>query len=373
MTDLSKQADTLGYPAFVPSRSDGRRYLHNQRLGRVLVKDQKRVSTRYLYYLMCCKWYRDEILASATGTTVKHTSPERIKRFRFQLPPLDQQRAIAHILGTIDDKIELNRRMNETLESIARAIFKSWFVDYCPVRAKADGRQPAGMDAETAALFPNSFEDSPMGKIPRGWHIGSVSELCTSIENGGTPSRKIADYWHEGIIDWFKTGELTDGPLIHSDERITEKGLSESSCKLWEPGTVLVALYASPTVGRLGLLDARATANQACSALVAKPEYGNLLIFYSLMFTRDVLQNIAVGAAQQNISQKVVREHPVLVPGKDIAGRFQKRAEPLHRDMSSNLVQNLTLVGIRDTFLPKLISGEIRVKGAEKLVEEHAG
>ena len=140
MTDLSKQSDTLGYPAFVPECREGKRYLHNQRLGKVFVKD---ADARYIYYVMCGADYRHEVLASATGTTVKHTSPGRIKQFRFPLPPLPEQRAIAHILGTLDDKIELNRRMNETLEAMARALFKSWFVDFDPVRAKAALRNHA--------------------------------------------------------------------------------------------------------------------------------------------------------------------------------------------------------------------------------------
>jgi type I restriction enzyme S subunit len=142
MTDLSKQADTLGFPAFVPESRDGRRFLHNQRLGKILPRNPESLETRYLYYVMCGQEYRHEVLASATGTTVKHTSPDRIRRFRFSCAPLPEQRAIAHILGTLDDKIELNRRMSETLEAMARALFKSWFVDFDPVHAKTEGRDP---------------------------------------------------------------------------------------------------------------------------------------------------------------------------------------------------------------------------------------
>ena len=142
MTDLSKQSDTLGYPAVVPACTGERRYLHNQRLGKVLPKDTGELHTRYIYYLMCSVEYRHEVLASATGTTVKHTSPDRIRQFKFSLPPLPEQRTIAHILGTLDDKIELNRRMNRTLEEMARAIFKDWFIDFGPTRAKIEGREP---------------------------------------------------------------------------------------------------------------------------------------------------------------------------------------------------------------------------------------
>jgi type I restriction enzyme S subunit len=128
MTDLSKQADTLGYPALVP-KPLGTRFLHNQRLGKVLIKDGAELDRGFLFYLLRTAEYRHEILASATGTTVKHTSPGRILAHKARIPPLAEQKAIASILGALDDKIELNRRMNATLEAMARALFQSWFVD----------------------------------------------------------------------------------------------------------------------------------------------------------------------------------------------------------------------------------------------------
>ena len=161
MTDLSKQSDTLGYPAFVPANADGRRYLHNQRLGKIVANSSAKLDLRYIYYLMCSDEYRDEVLASATGTTVKHTSPGRIKQFRFSLPPLPEQHAIAHILGTLDDKIELNRGMNQTVEEMARALFKSWFVDFDPVRAKAALKQHALRQHATLDGEPSGNGDTP--------------------------------------------------------------------------------------------------------------------------------------------------------------------------------------------------------------------
>ena len=119
MTDLSKGGDTLGYPALVPQSGGADRYLHNQRLGKVVIKAGAPLEKRFLYYVLCGREYRNEVIASATGTTVKHTSPTRIGKFRFKLPGVEEQRAIARVLGAIDDKIELNRRKNETLESVA--------------------------------------------------------------------------------------------------------------------------------------------------------------------------------------------------------------------------------------------------------------
>ena len=191
MTDLSKQSDTLGYPALVPASRDGRRYLHNQRLGKVVPKGTGELHIGFLYYLLCSANYRHEVLASATGTTVKHTSPDRIRRYRFSLPPLSEQRANAHVLGTLDDKIELNRRMNETLEAMARALFKSWFVEFEPVRAKMDGRwRPGeslpGLPADLYAMFPDRLVDSELGEIPEGWEVRALGS-CFSLTMGQSP------------------------------------------------------------------------------------------------------------------------------------------------------------------------------------------
>jgi len=305
------------------------------------------------------KYYMESFNA---GGSRRALTKAHIESFAIPLPPIEEQRAIARILGSLDDKIEANRRMNQTLEAMARAIFKSWFVDFDPVRAKAEGREPAGMDAETAAMFPDGFEEKEGRVVPEGWKIGIVDDLCLLIENGGTPKRMEPKYWHGGTIPWFKTGELTDGPLIGSEEAITEHGLSNSSCKLWPKNIILVALYASPTVGRLGILEAPGTANQACSALLAKPEYGYLFLFYRLLFSREELQNIAVGAAQQNISQQVVRHHEILIPSQETAFAFQQMIEINYSMRVNNEKQSRILAAIRDELLPRLLSGEKRIE-----------
>jgi len=339
---------------------------------RVRFTSPEKVNAKFISYVLGSSAYYEWIMRNAQGATMPSLNQEIIRRIPLPLPPLPEQCAIARILGALDDKIELNRRMNQTLEEMARAIFKSWFVDFDPVRAKMEGRAPAGMDAETAALFPDGFEESELGMVPRGWKVARIEDLCTSIENGGTPRRKEKDYWEDGTIQWFKTGELTDGPLVESEEKITDLGLSKSSCKLWNPSTILIALYASPTVGRLGILDVPATANQACSALVAKQEYGNLFLFHSLFATRDHLQQIAVGAAQQNISQKVVRDHRIIAPTASVAFAFQAFAARFYALQVKNHKEARTLAAIRDALLPKLISGEIRVEGAERVAAPSA-
>ena len=361
MTDLSKQADTLGYPALVPKAS-GLRFLHNQRLGKVLIKNRAVLDKGFLYYLLRTADYRHEVLASATGTTVKHTSPGRILAYKANIPPLAEQKAIAAVLGALDDKIELNRRMNAKLEEMARALFQSWFVDFDPVRAKLDGRQPVGLDQGTAALFPEHLEDSPLGHIPKGWEVRTIESLCDVITSGGTPARMHMAYWEPGTIPWFKTGELLDGPLIDAEEKISKEGLTNSSCKLWPAGTILFALYASPTVGRFGVLTKPSTANQAAAALIAKPIYGVPFLMGLLYEARAELQRVAVGAAQQNINQGVLKSHAVIAPPPALAKDYSVKVTPWFDQRIKLAEQCRTLATLRDTLIPKLLSGELKAE-----------
>jgi type I restriction enzyme, S subunit len=286
-----------------------------------------------------------------------------------RIPDPDQQRAIAHILGTLDDKIELNRRMNETLEAIARVLFKSWFVDFDPARAKAEARDP-GLPKPLADLFPTRLVDSQLGEIPDGWAVNDIDSLCQSITSGGTPPRMSPAFWENGTVPWFKTGELLDGPLIESEEHVTEAALESSSCKLWPAGTILFALYASPTVGRLGILTRPGTSNQAAAGLIAKPAFGVPFLRRVLIEARTKLQTIAVGAAQQNINQGVLKSHRVVVPSVEVAAVFSRILAPLDTRQVAIAEASRTLAALRDTLLPKLISGEVRLMKAESSTQE---
>ena len=367
MTDLSKTADTLGYSAKIP-REESKIYLHNQRVGKVIAKSSD-ANLDFLYWVMRHKDYRNLVVSTATGSTVRHTSPSRILAYSFLLPPPSQQQAIAHILGTLDDKIELNRKTNETLEAMAKTLFKSWFVDFDPVRAKAEGRT-TGLPAEISDLFPDAFEDSDLGEIPSGWRISSVNDLCEWVSSGGTPSRSRKAFWQNGTIPWFKTGELNDAPLLDSAEKINELALGNSSCKYWEAGTILFAIYASPTVGRLGLLTESGTSNQAAAGLKAKGGIGTPFLRRTLLFSRDELQNIAVGAAQQNINVQILKDHKVIAPDSSLATVYSKTISPLDEQQICLAKSTRDLCLLRDALLPKLISGEIRIPDAEKILEK---
>ena len=191
MTDLSKAADTLGYAAKVPTEQEVI-WLHNQRVGLVKAKTGAAVSEDFLHYVMRSSEYRHWVVSTATGSTVKHTSPSRICDYEFLLPNLDYQEEVARVLETLDDRITLLRETNATLEAIAQALFKSWFVDFDPVRAKMEGRTPEGMDEATAALFPDGFETSELGEVPRGWYSSHLARFWRTalVAIGDLSSRK---------------------------------------------------------------------------------------------------------------------------------------------------------------------------------------
>src|SRR6266487_4589509 len=219
----------------------------------ILRSNASMLDSLFLYYVVSSKFFKAIHKAYKGGSAQGYTNIPTIKRLPIPLPPLAEQQTIAHILGSLDDKIELNRRMNETLESIARTLFKSWFVDFDPVRAKMEGRQPYGMDAETAALFPDEFEDSQLGMIPKGWRVGTFKECCIRVENGGTPSRNEPVYWERGTIPWLTSGEVRQGIVTSTKNLISREGLVHSSAKIWPKGTTVVALYGA-TAGQVCLL-----------------------------------------------------------------------------------------------------------------------
>jgi len=314
----------------------------------------KKINPYFLFYHLTTDKYTNFLAAIADSHTSTYPSfnPDVIENSNIPIPSNIEQRAIAKILSDLDSKIELNQQMNKTLEEMGRAIFKHWFVDFEFPNEEGKPYKSSGGEM---------VYNEELGKeIPKGWRVGKIIDLCSSITNGGTPKRMESKYWG-GNIAWFKTGELTDGILIDSEEHITEQGLKNSACKLWNENTILIALYASPTVGRLGLLKIKATANQACSGLNAKDEIGYPFLFYTLFFKRDEFNNVAVGAAQQNISQKIVQETKTIIPLQDIIMKFNTFAERLFDKQTELVFQNCTLSSIRDSLLPKLMSGKIRV------------
>ena len=373
MTDLSKQADTLGYPALIPASPNGLRFLHNQRLGKVVLRDPESTHKRYIYYVLCSKEYRDEVLASATGTTVKHTSPERIKRYRFPLPPLPEQRTITHVLGTLDDKIELNRRMNETLEEMARALFKSWFVDFDPVRAKMEGhwrrgKSLPGLPADHYDLFPDRLVDSELGEIPEGWEVRRLGD-CIDVERG---------------LSYKGSGLSSSGVPMHNLNSIYEGGgYKDGGIKYYngdyqprhivKPGEVIVAnteqghdrlligfaAIVPKRFGDRGLFSHHIYQVRPKSSLGLTQEYICQLLNTQVM--HDTVSGYATGTTVNMLPIDALRIPGIVVPNIQPVTTFSTIAEAARIRREQVIEESRSLAAQRDSLLPRLVSGEMGV------------
>ncbi len=355
MTDLSKQADTLGYPALVPS-TRGPRFLHNQRLGKVAIKQGAQLDSGFLFYLLRTAEYRREVLASATGTTVKHTSPSRILAYKAAIPPLGEQKVIASILGALDDKIELNRRMNSTLEAMARALFQSWFVDFDPVRAKLDGRPPVGMDAETAALFPDAFEESAIGLAPRGWSVARLSDAVHV-----NPRRSLKAGAQAAYLDMKNLP--TQG---HCAIDIARREFRSGS-KFQNGDTLLARITPCLENGKTGLVDFLNDGEVAWGSteyIVLAPKRALPPQYVYLLARSDALrahaiQNMTGTSGRQRVPAECFDSFLVAIPPDGIARKFHDITGPMFVRTRSALAESRSLASLRETLLPKLLSGEV--------------
>jgi type I restriction enzyme, S subunit len=294
-----------------------------------------------------------------------------LSNYALPLPPLSEQRAIAHILGALDDKIELNRRMNETLEATARAIFKSWFVDFGLIHAKAEGRQPATMSNEIAAIFPAKFVDTALGRIPNGWRVAAIGDVARVV-GGNTPRTDEPKYWNGGAIPWATPKDLA--PLRHpvlldTERHITEQGLLQVGSGQLPSGTVLMSSRAP--IGYLAISEVPVAVNQGFVAIVCDQELSN---YFVLNWARTNMDNIvarANGTTFLEISKSNFRTLEVAVPSPDILKAFTVVVEPLYSRIVTNVRESATLADLREALLPKLLSGEIKVKGDTIAAELH--
>jgi type I restriction enzyme S subunit len=361
MTDLSKQADTLGYAARVP-KSDGRRYLHNQRIGKVLPKPAAAVDTRFLFYVLCSAEYRHEVLASATGTAVRHTSPSRILAHAFGLPPLPEQRAIASVLGALDDKIDLNRRMCHTLEEMARALFKSWFVDFDPVRAKMEGRDP-GLPKEIADLFPSRLVDSELGPIPEGWSAKPLDEVADFLN--GLALQKYPPQDGFATLPALKIAQL---------KRADTSGADRCSAEVPAPYRVVDGDLIFSWSGSLevAIWTGGAAALNQHLFKVTSDRFPSWCLYQWVCQHLPEFRQIAADKATTmgHIQRRHLSAARVAVPSDAVRRVADSIFGPMTDRILATRIESRTLAALRDTLLPKLISGELRVPASLGSMQE---
>jgi type I restriction enzyme, S subunit len=365
--DLTLAANFLGLVSRIPTDAS---YVINQ--GATLFRiDESRVDPRYFIYWCCGEEYREHIKNNHVGSTQIHIRQDDLFAAPVRLPSLPDQKAIVSILGALDDKIDLNRRMNGTLEAMARVIFKSWFVDFDPVRAKLDGSPPPGMNADTAAIFPDRFEHVDGELVPKGWVYSSMPEVTTFREGPGI----LAKDFHEiGIplirLAGLKNGvSLLDGCNFLESEKVDQKW---SHFRL-EKGDVLLSTSAS--LGRVAEVGDEAVGAIPYTGLIAfRPQLSRTCQRYIRHYLTSShfqiqVHAMGVGSVLRHFGPTHLKSMTMLVPPLAIQSAFADAVGPLDQKVTRNLHESRTLAAVRDTLLPKLLSGEIRVADAEKVAE----
>jgi len=329
----------IGEVGIVPSDGE-KRYILSSSLMKVTC-DVKIIDPVYLFYFFRSSEGRHELLknASTVGTPGIGQPLSTLRSIWVPVPPLDEQRDIAHILGTLDDKIELNRRMNETLEAMARALFKSWFVDFDPVRAKAEGRDP-GLPKSLTDLFPDSFEDSALGRIPATWRVKTLGDVIDltygkALKEGNRQHGAVPVYGSNGLVGWHNE-KLADGPGII----VGRKG---------NPGVVTWA----PT---------DFFAIDTTFYVVPKTECKSLYFLFHALRDHG-LSALGADSAVPGLNRNMAYMSKQLVPPQAVLRAFDLRVRLLYERLQRSNDESQTLAALRDTLLPRLISGEIRVKG----------
>jgi type I restriction enzyme, S subunit len=323
------------------------------------IRPKATLNNYFLFYWFCHAAKTGLIEPYFTGTTIKHLSGRAVAALEVPLLPIEMQVAIAGILKSLDDRISLLRETNTTLEAIAQALFKSWFVDFDPVHAKQQGNAPQGMDAATAALFPDSFEESELGDVPKGWRILPFTETVKVI-GGGTPKTSISEYW-DGEIPWFSVVDaptITDVFVIDTAKHISAEGLNKSSTKLLAEGTTIIS--ARGTVGRLALVGREMAMNQSCYGLRGKADDAYFTYFSTYRLVESLKQR-SHGSVFDTITTETMKGVFVIYPDSDVIDAFEMTLNPVMNRIKTNLEQAQTLATLRDTLLPRLMSGQLRL------------
>ena len=321
------------------------------------------LNNTYLKFAMQAAFVQNQLQARSTGTTVLGISQRELRKVEIPLPSLSEQRRIARILGTLDDKIELNRQMNETLEAMAQAIFKSWFVDFDPVKAKMEGRKPPCMDTSTAALFPSAFQDSSLGKIPKGWQITTIDEDFNLIMGQSPPG---STYNEDGEGMPFYQGRRDFGFRYP-----TQRVYCTAPKRFAEKGDTLVSVRAP--VGDTNMVLEKCSIGRGVAAVQHKT--GNRsYTYYTMQFLQDVFSRYeAEGTVFGAINKTDFQTLSYLRPRDEIVEAFERLVFPLDQNIENNENESRTLAQTRDTLLPKLLSGEIRVDTAAEILEVKDG
>ena len=337
--------------------------------GWLLLRNFRGIEKQFAYYLLLHE--RQNLIDQGNGSVFTNLKTDILKNHQILLPPLPEQRRIAHVLGTLDDKIENNRKTAKTLEAMAQAIFKSWFVDFDPVRAKMAGESRESickrlkLTPEILDLFPDRLVDSELGEIPEGWRVGRVLDFGDII-CGKTPPKKNPEFFGKGI-PFIKIPDMHDWVYVISpSEQLTALGEATQANKTIPAGTICVSCIA--TVGEVVLTHERSQTNQQINSIVPKHEETTVYLYFQMIEKKGLFTDLAsAGSTTLNMNTSTFSKINILVPKINILKAFSSVITTLFKGILMTQKEIKTISGIRDALLPKLISGEARVPDADHL------
>ena len=350
-------AGNIGQVAYIPEQSKFDRYIISQRQFYMRC-DRSKVIPEFVALYFKSPEGQHQLLANAAQVGVPSIAQPvtYLRTIEIPLPPLPEQRAIAHILGTLDDKIELNKHMNETLEEMARALFKSWFIDFDPIRAKIEGRD-TGLPKRITDLFPDRVVESELGEIPEGWDVGALDDVV-ELFSGGTPRTSVSEYW-DGIIPWYTAKDspsLSDVFVLETERNITQAGVENSATKILPAQTTIIS--ARGTVGRLACLGIPMAMNQTCYGIRGAGGYTDFFTYWSVRAAVDELQRRTHGTIFDTITRQTFKLIETTLVPVDLVDEFESVVTPIMAYIHKNLIESRILSNLRDMLLQKLLSGE---------------
>ncbi len=322
-----------------------------------------KIDPGYLSYFFGMETFQEHIRSVAVGATMPSLNTQILSNVAVFYPPLPVQRSIADVLGALDDKIEQNRQTAGKLERLAQAIFRAWFVDFEPVKAKAAGADSfASMPWNVFDALPTRFIDSEIGPVPEGWEVVSIGDVAT-VKGGGTPSTKTPDYWDGGEHCWATPRDMSrlrHPVLLDTERRITDAGVKHISSGLLPVGTVLMSSRAP--VGYLAIAGVPTAINQGFIALVCDGPLPPTFILNWALSQMETIKSRASGTTFPEISKKNFRPLTVVRPTDDVIAAYQQAVEPLFDLLTVCVKENVRLAEMRDYLLPRLLSGQTRVE-----------
>ena len=327
----------------------------------------KEHDVEFLYYLF--KKNIEYIKSYASGSTFQEVSDSTIKNLSFHMPDLKEQKIISNTLSTFDKKIELNHKMNQTLEEIAKTLFKSWFIDFDPVRAKVE-RRPTGLSKEISDLFPDSFEDSEFGEIPKGWKVELFKNVVDEYVDNRGKTPPLVDIGIP-LVEVKHMHDNSQFPDLNTDKHVSKDIFDSWFRKHVEKYDVLIS-----TVGTIGLTTCVFNSNFAIAQNVLGLRFSTKsmsLYMFNLIksnYFQHQMNSRLVETVQKSIKRKDLNEIPILVPSEKILIEFFNFASANLEKQFNNELQNATLSNLRDMLLPELISGQLKIPDAEKLAEK---